>query len=235
MKLTKKQMRKGFTLVELLVVIAIIAVLAGLATPAILKAKKSADKAKTVSNAKQIGIAMMDFDGTYGEFPSDGTRKELESIGEEVPSGDSANDYFAQLLINDSVDSEKIFYAKGVRGVKEGDNVFKNQPDKILEKSENGFGYFMYDDKTALSSSDASSCPLVCAPLKSGGPNPVFDENAYAGEYVYLQLDSSVVTGKIKDGRALLKNQGMKTITTTGEGSMWETAQPVVMPPAAIQ
>ena len=51
MKLTKKQMRKGFTLVELLVVIAIIAVLAGLATPAILKAKKSADKAKTISNA----------------------------------------------------------------------------------------------------------------------------------------------------------------------------------------
>ena len=235
MKLTKKQMRKGFTLVELLVVIAIIAVLAGLATPAILKAKKNADKAKTINNAKQIGIAMMDFDSTYQEFPSDDTRKELESIGEEVPSGDSANDYFAQLLINKSTDSEKIFYAKGVRGVKEGDNVFKNQPDKILEKSEVGFGYFMVSDNLPLSSSDASSLPLVCAPLKSGGPDPIFDENAYAGDYVYLQLDNSVVTGKIKDGKALLKNQGLKTITTTGEGSMWEDMTPVVKPPAAIQ
>ncbi|MDB4512561.1 prepilin-type N-terminal cleavage/methylation domain-containing protein [bacterium] len=74
-------MRKGFTLVELLVVIAIIAVLAGLATPAILKAKKSADKAKTISNAKQIGIAMTEFDNQYGEFPSDVTRDLLEDEG----------------------------------------------------------------------------------------------------------------------------------------------------------
>ena len=235
MKLTKKQIRKGFTLVELLVVIAIIAVLAGLATPAIMKAKKSADKAKTISNAKQIGLALMDFESTYQEYPSNSTREELESIGEEVPSGDSANDYFAQLLINKSTDNEKIFYAKGVRGVKEGDNVFKNQPNKILEKSENGFGYFMLADNIPLSSSDASSCPLVCAPLKSGGPNPIFDENAYDGVYVYLQRDNSVVTGKIKDGKALLTGQGLKTITTTGEGTMWETAQPVVKPPAAIQ
>lgn len=225
----------GLILGYISIALTLIAVLAGLATPAILGAKKDADKAKTITNAKIIGIAMTEFDNQYGEFPSDLTRKELESEGEEVPSGDSANDYFAQLLINKSTDSEKIFYAKGVRGVKEGDNVFKNQPDKILEKSEVGFGYFMYDDNTPLSLSDASSCPLICAPLKSGGTNPIFDENAYAGEYVYLQLDNSVVTGKIKDGKALLKNQGMKTITTTGEGSMWETAQPVVKPPAAIQ
>ena len=113
MKLTKKLMRKGFTLVELLVVIAIIAVLAGLATPAILKAKKNADKAKTINNAKQIGIAMNEFDSSYDSYPSEDTRIQLEEEGAEVPSGDDANAYFAQLIVGLSTDSEKIFYAKG--------------------------------------------------------------------------------------------------------------------------
>ena len=236
MKLTKKQMRKGFTLVELLVVIAIIAVLAGLATPAILKAKKSADKAKTISNAKQIGIAMTEFDNQYGEFPSDETRDLLEEEGEEVPIGDSANDYLAQLLISKVLDSEKVFYAKGVRGVREGDDVF-NTRDKTLEKSENGFGYIMLNDGTGLSQSyGQSSIPVVCAPLKSGGIDPVFDEGAYNNEYVYLKLDSSVGTGKIKDGKALLKGQGKTTLTTNGEGTMWgSTDQATVRAPAAIQ
>lgn len=147
MKLTKKQMRKGFTLVELLVVIAIIAVLAGLATPAILKAKKSADKAKTISNAKQIGIAMTEFDNQYGEFPSDVTRDLLEDEGEEVPIGDSANDYLAQLLISKFLDSEKSFYTKGVKGAREGDDVF-NTRDRILEKGENGFAYIKNKSQT---------------------------------------------------------------------------------------
>ena len=43
---------KGFTLVELLVVIAIIAVLAGIATPLILKAQKAGDRTKALANAK---------------------------------------------------------------------------------------------------------------------------------------------------------------------------------------
>ncbi|MDA7882233.1 type II secretion system GspH family protein [Akkermansiaceae bacterium] len=237
MKLTKKQMRKGFTLVELLVVIAIIAVLAGLATPAILKAKKSADKAKTINNAKQIGIAMTEFDSQYGEFPSDETRQLLEDEGSEVPIGNTANDYLAQLLISKILDSEKVFYAKGVRGVREGDDVF-NTRDKALEKSENGFGYIMLNDGTALSQSYGSSAiPVICAPLKSGGIDPVFDAGAYNNEYVYLKLDSSVGTGKVNEaGKALLKGQGKTTIMTTGEDTIWgSTDQPIVRPPAAIQ
>lgn len=45
---------EGFTLIELLVVIAIIAVLATLAIPAFSSVRESADKAKCVSNLKQI-------------------------------------------------------------------------------------------------------------------------------------------------------------------------------------
>ena len=61
MKLIKTQKMKGFTLVELLVVIAIIAVLAGIATPLILKAQKAGDRTKAIANAKSIASGLMSF------------------------------------------------------------------------------------------------------------------------------------------------------------------------------
>ena len=186
-----------------------VASMAGLATPAILKAKKSADTAKTISNAKQIGLAMMDFENTFGEFPSADTRVELESIGEEVPSGDSANDYFAQLLINKSTDNEKIFFVKGVRGVREGDNVF-NAPDKILEKGENGFAYI----KSLSATSGSSSHPLLLAPMTGKGLK--FDPKPFGGKALVLHIDGSVklypIDGKgdivMPDGRGFWARWG---------------------------
>ncbi|MGC6426126.1 MAG: type II secretion system protein [Akkermansiaceae bacterium] len=228
----KNTLRRGFTLVELLVVIAIIAVLAGLATPAILKAKKNADKAKTINNAKQIGIALGEFDNQYDSYPSEDTRLALEDLGAEVPDGDTANDYFAQLIIGDATDSEKIFYAKGVRGVKEGDDVISSR-DEVLKQGECGFGYVMLAGNEALSASyTRSSTPLAVAPLKEGGTDPVFDDKAYNGEYVYLRGDNSVGTGTLDkrgEGKAIIK--GGKTLFTTGDDTIWEDDQPDVKMP----
>lgn len=231
----KNTLRKGFTLVELLVVIAIIAVLAGLATPAILKAKKNADKAKTISNARQIGIALSEFDNSFGSYPSDDTRQTLEDEGVDVPDGDTSNAYLAQLIVSKAIDGEKIFYAKGVRGVVEGDDI-TNSRDKVLEKGECGFGYVMLADNEALSASySTSATPLVVAPLKEGGTDPVFDIKAYNNECVYLRGDSSVATNRLtEEGKATLKGQRGKNLFSVGDDTIWEDDQPEVKSPDGI-
>src|ERR1700728_3407748 len=66
---TKKQ--SGFTLIELLVVIAIIATLIALLLPAVQAAREAARRAQCVNNLKQIGLATLNFESTYGNLPPD--------------------------------------------------------------------------------------------------------------------------------------------------------------------
>jgi prepilin-type N-terminal cleavage/methylation domain-containing protein len=224
MKTNIQQMRRGFTLVELLVVIVIIAALAGLTAPMVIRQRKKADHTQAVNNAKNIGLAMLEFEQNYGTFPGDSTAATVTgNTGTALTMGTStSNDYFRQLIGAGISQSEDMFYTKLPYTTKP-DNVF-NANASALIAGEVGFGYLM-DGTSGLSTAGNPGRPFVVAPLEKDNTAGLFMVDPFDFKGVALRLDGSVQTPTInKDKKMVLSVTGAtpNLLETTGVGTIWE-------------
>lgn len=229
MKTNRKQ-RRGFTLVELLVVIVIIAALAGLTAPMVMRQRKKADQTEATNNARQLGMALMEFETEYGSYPDADTATIVtENTQTNLNlSGQTANDYFRQLIAGGITQSESMFYAK-TPYTRKPDNII-SPPARALEAGEVGFGYLM-NDTSGLTAGNPNR-PIAVAPLLNAQTDGQFDEDPFDGQAVVLRADNSVTAIRIRPTDKQIGLGGGNTLLQTNEGSVWGTSiNPVLRAP----
>ena len=231
---TNVQNRRGFTLVELLVVIVIIASLAGLTAPMVIRQRKKADQTEAVSNARQIGIAMLEFEVDYGSFPDADTLEEINEIFDNTTikgaAGSDSNGYFKQLMQAGITQSEAMFYAKtGLTKKPDGD--ISTDTD-ALDAGEVGYGYFLNGEE-GLSTAGNPARVIVATPFSTGSSTE-FTGDPFDRKAVVLKIDNSVTSVNI---RVTDENENIGPAIVGGsdllssENPIWGSATPTVIPP----
>ena len=85
-EIVRQRPRKGFTLVELLIVIAICSILLGLLLPAVQSARERARMMQCKNNMRLLGLACLEFQETFGDFPRNTIRpRGTTRINDEPP------------------------------------------------------------------------------------------------------------------------------------------------------
>lgn len=146
-------------------------------------------------NAKQIGLALFEFEQNYGAFPNEKTAAQVKADSGTTAEikAETANDCFFQLIAGKTTENDKIFSLEKAKDVERPAN---QKPIEKLEKCS-------YAYVSGLSASGNAGRPLVVAPLVKG--KTTFDPQVLGGKAVILRVDCSAVLLPIEsDGRVLI-------------------------------
>lgn len=195
-----------------------IATIAGLTAPLVLRQRKKADLMESVNNARQIGLALNEFETKYGTIPTAASAMVIaEASAAEPIQGDSSNARFRQLMHSNITDSEQWFFAKAKRTRKPDGKITGNH---ALASGECAFAYIE-------SAAGETPRPVAIAPFIPGTGR--LDPDSFDFKAVVLWSDASVTSVPIDRamGQAMLDG---RNILDPGH-PVWNGSEPVILLP----
>ena len=184
------------------VAVVVIILFLGIVAPVFIRKRPICDMTSEVNNARQIGLALFEFESEYGKFPDATTIAAVRGkTGSILPlETKSSNDFFRQLMASGIAMSESMFYAKG-QGTHKPDGLMDGS--HAIAKGECGYSYLL-----GLSSDGNPSRPIVVTPLIPGTDR--FDPKPFKGKAVLLRLDNSVTSLPIdKQGNVFVDGKNL--------------------------
>ena len=197
-----KPKKKSFDWLNWVSLAFILTVLVAVILPMRGHSSRKPKQTEAVSNLRQIGFALLEFESQYGAYPNDETAAKVvtKTKTDLDLAGASSNTLFRQLFATGIVTSEGIFHAK-VEGAKKPDGVIS--AGKALAPGEVAFGYI-----AGLSASGNPARPIAFCPIIPGTDR--FDPEPFDGKAVVLLVDNSVRTLNIDgNGHAMLGPQNI--------------------------
>ncbi len=198
-----------------------IAALLLLTAPMTIRSRKKSDQTEAVSNARQMGLALFEFQNEYGAYPNADTVAAVRNAtGTTLSLGTkTSNDFFRQLIGGNFTQSEKMFYAPKIPGVRKPDEDIIGV--EAVKKGECGFAYLLGAKVT-----DNPKRPLAAAPMIPGTDR--FDPKAYEGKAVVLGMDNSVTSFNIdKDGHIQIEGK----LFMDPSNPIWDGHPPLIVWP----
>lgn len=182
------------------------------------RGRKKVEQIQAVSNARQIGLALTEFQKEFGTRPDGSTIEAVRrKTGTKLKLGTgSSNDFFRQLLAVGIVNSESMFHAK-IAGARKPDNFLAGA--KSLEKGECAFTYF------AGAPNDSNPMrPVAITPAIVGTDR--FDPKPFKGKAILLRLDNSVTSLHIRETNGQVWIDGKNLMDPSHP--IWDGHPPVI-------
>jgi len=198
----------------------VLALIALLATPPILRTNRISVLQDAKMNARQIGLALHEFENKYGTFPNDQTKFEFDKsyVHKVYVGGTSSNALFRQLIAS-GIASEQIFHAR-IPGLIRPDGIIT--PGEVLKKGEVAFSYI-----SGLSSKDDPFTPIVLTPLIPGTTK--FDPKHFKGKAIVLHIDNSVRSYDINKDGHIYDDKGINLLSP--KNPIWKGKAPDIRYP----